>query len=169
MSFTKEEKSEIYLNGAISNWKNYSRRKTDKSNDENSFEILGNKLSAPIDIVMEACCFALDCSEQDVKTKVKTRELVMARRLYSVYLYANTYFTLQHIGKLLGRDHSTVVSYEKKYIEYRDTKYPFQVVAEKKFLGYIKRKGLEYSLSMDTSHRENNGNLGNKRKPKKKK
>jgi len=50
--------------------------------------------------------------KKELMSKGNTREMVNLRRIVSLVLLKNTYLNLESIGKVIGRDHSTVSYYK---------------------------------------------------------
>lgn len=50
--------------------------------------------------------------KKELMSKGNTREMVNLRRIVSLVLLKNTYLNLESIGRVIGRDHSTVSYYK---------------------------------------------------------
>lgn len=67
--------------------------------------ILGVTVSELMDIVCEVC----DVERNDVLSERRYQELVVARQLFCWFANRELKQTLAHIGKVLKRDHTTVI------------------------------------------------------------
>lgn len=55
-------------------------------------------------------------SEQDILTKSRLKEIVFARHLYCYFSCEKTRYSLKSIGKLINRDHASVIHGNKRII-----------------------------------------------------
>jgi len=84
---------------------------------------MSNQEETLIEIVTKAC----DLTIEEIRSSSRRSNLVIARGILGCMLRAETGCTYQRAGELVGRDHSSVISYERKfkdnvkfYKKYRD-------------------------------------------------
>jgi len=70
--------------------------------------------------LIEFICMEYDVTEEDLKSKNKAVPLPDARHLIFYQAHKNSYGTCDAIGKILNRDHSTVIFGKKKIIDLYD-------------------------------------------------
>lgn len=69
---------------------------------------------------VQSLCSQLGAEYEDVIGKCRRRDLVMARVIISEYLRYVLLISTEWIGRVLNRDHSTILHYSKVYDnEYR--------------------------------------------------
>lgn len=68
------------------------------------------------DKIIDLICTAYKVTFDDVKSKSRKRNTVMARQLICYFLYENTKMTLIKVADLLNRDHSTII-YSKDIVK----------------------------------------------------
>lgn len=83
--------------------------------------------------ILESAAFACDTSVKAIKSKSRDREPVLARFLIFLYYKENTIFSLSYIGKLLDRNHATVISGLKSINNDLDVRRPETLIAYQKF------------------------------------
>tara|TARA_R100000329_G_scaffold98798_1_gene81633 strand:- start:7974 stop:8456 length:483 start_codon:yes stop_codon:yes gene_type:complete len=78
---------------------------------------LGNYLNMDDTLtgILRDVCMVLDVDVSDVMGKTRTRDLVEARVIYANIARMYTYHTLTDIGNTIGKDHSSIVHYEKTH------------------------------------------------------
>lgn len=104
----EDQFEELEASGILDNFEGYTEDKIE------------NDLT--LEMVYKAACRYINVSPDKVPTKARNRELVKARRIYSLAareIFKNKY-TLNTIGELIKRDHSCVLHYYKTYDENRD-------------------------------------------------
>jgi len=67
--------------------------------------------------ILKDVCMVLHLKETDVMSKVRTRDLVEARVIFSNIAREATYHNLTEIANTICRDHSSVVYYQKTHID----------------------------------------------------
>lgn len=92
--------------------------------------------------------------KKELMSKGNTREMVNLRRIVSLVLLKNTYLNLESIGRVIGRDHSTV-SYYKDNTEALFT-------SDKKLKRYYEEVSFSFKI-YDTNLEEKLKNLVNTR------
>ena len=72
--------------------------------------------SGPIYDTLKYACNQLGTTIAEVQSKGRQRNLVYNRCLIANYLYSHCYdLTLQKIGKLINRDHTSIIHYLKSH------------------------------------------------------
>lgn len=76
----------------------------------------GIKMNDPNDII-KATCSVLDLRYEDIISKLRTRDLVIARQIsMALIAFTNPDLSLKNIGKMFGnRHHSTVIYSKEQY------------------------------------------------------
>ena len=70
--------------------------------------------------LIEFVCMEYDVTEEDLKSKNKAVPLPDARHLIFYQAHKNGYGTCEAIGKVLNRDHATVIFGKKKIVNLYD-------------------------------------------------
>ena len=73
--------------------------------------------------ILKSVSEVMNIPESDIKGKVKTKEIVLARQLYCYTSLKKTHKSLMEIGELVNRNHATVIHSQKK-ISYEIEFYP---------------------------------------------
>lgn len=71
--------------------------------------------------ILETCCNLFGVSVQDVVSKSRMHEVVCARRAYIAICRLHIGATYDKIGKLVKRDHATVIHNVKAHIDWMET------------------------------------------------
>jgi len=88
-------------------------------------------------LIME-CCLELNVSVSDLKSKIRTRELVLLRQYLMSYCYDKYPISLKSIGFHFGdRDHTTVIHARQQIENLRDTKDALLTYYETKLSGIL--------------------------------
>ena len=59
--------------------------------------------------------FGTTITEQDIKGRVRKRELIISRMACSILLLKERHCTLQSVGITLNRDHSTIINHREQF------------------------------------------------------
>lgn len=81
-------------------------------------------------------------SIQALKSKSRKREIAEARMFFTKLAFENTAFSLEYVGKIVNRDHATVL-HARKTIDNLKEEYPEIKAREKKLLRMGNFKRLE--------------------------
>lgn len=73
--------------------------------------LINNKANIRASVVK--CCEFLDTTIEEMECKTRTRELVQKRMMIAQYLFDHKSQNLVAIGKLLNRDHTSIIHYQK--------------------------------------------------------
>lgn len=60
-------------------------------------------------------CFGTKITEQDIKGRGRTRELVISRMACSILLLKERRCSLESVGMVLNRDHSTIINHRQQF------------------------------------------------------
>ena len=70
----------------------------------------------PLEFILSKVCKSMNVDIKDVKSKSKKTMLVQARAIFSLVSAFTTHKSYEEIGKIINRDHSSIVHYINKLI-----------------------------------------------------
>ncbi len=101
--------------------------------------------AAPKEHVIEAACTSSRINLSDFLGKSRKREIVTARILAALYLRKNNGLRLMEIGQIIGgKDHCTVLHYQKQYANLTHWRDPDLISAREKFFNQLKEINNDY-------------------------
>lgn len=89
--------------------------------------------------LIETICIYLKVDKDDLMSKLRKREVALARQTCMYFLQKETTLTLKQIGRIFNRDHSTVIYGVQVVKDIRDTDPKFRLLI-KDLEAYIKEK-----------------------------
>lgn len=66
--------------------------------------------------ILKAVSEITEISENDILSRIRLKETVLARHLYCYFSCEKTRYSLKSIGKLINRDHASVIHGNKRII-----------------------------------------------------
>lgn len=82
------------------------------------------------EILMDIVSETLLISRDRIKSKNRLKEVVDARKIYSILVKTYTGTTLSTIGRILNRNHATIIHYEKEH----ESQYKYDMEYREKFV-----------------------------------
>lgn len=106
------------------------------------------KRPCPPKEVVAIACKVTGTTIDQLKSKSRLTEHVVARRLSANYIYQNHGFALAAIGKFVSRDHASVIHYLVNHANANFTNEPMEARFTQKFLSAIAEANRNYLTDM---------------------